>query len=217
MEVSQAARWPSAQGVVIASTTEAREVKSGGADSGRHGAAHLRQDRLRVHRRRPQIPGRAAFRSARTSGNFEVAETTRQISRAARTSPSITTRASPPRRCWSATCRPASCKAIIIIVLVLVGLIVGGWCRFQQARRPHGDDWCAIRATAPFVTACIGFALLAALVDLGHPAQRGAAALMADGAGPDRKVRRARIPGTWTTRQRAGLAHHLSRRDRLRL
>ena len=63
-------------------------------------------------------------------------------------------------------------KGLIIIVLVLVGLIFGGWFGFSKL----GDFMATVvrnPSEAPFVTACIGFALLAALVIFGI--QRNAA------------------------------------------
>ena len=160
IQVSQAARWPSAQGVVIASGTEAREVKSGGVDQD---DTELRTFALIVYE---FTVGSRKYQGSRVSigedlGNFEVAETLAKYPKGK----AVTVYYNPAKPSQAVLERdlpPWIWKVLIIIVAVLVGLIFGGWYGFSKlgglmATLVRDPD------TAPFVTACIGFALLAAL------------------------------------------------------
>ncbi len=164
IEVARAARWPKAQGRVVVSTTEARAVKSGGPN--------VDDTELRTFAKIEYefAVGSRKYRGNRVSigedmGNFQVAETVRKYPRGlevtvyynpAKPSESVLERDMPPG-IW---------KGIVIVVAVLVGLIVGAAVGFNKL----GDLVRAVASNsthAPFVTACIGFALLASLVIFG--------------------------------------------------
>ena len=170
MQVSQAARWPSAQGVVIASGTEAREVKSGGADQD---DTELRTFAMIVYEF--TVAGRK-YQGSRVSigedlGTFEVAETLAKYPKGTAVTVFYNPR-KPAEAVLERDLPTGIWKVLIIIVVVLVGLIFGGWFGFSKL----GDFMATVvrnPSEAPFVTACIGFALLAALVIFGI--QRNAA------------------------------------------
>ena len=168
MEVSQAKRWPSAQGVVIASGTEAREVKSGGTN---HDDTELRTFALIVYEF--TVAGRK-YQGSRVSilgeylGNFEVAETLAKYPKGKAVTVFYNPR-KPAEAVLERDLPTGVWKVLFIIVVVLVGVIFGGWFGFAARYADAGGT----PSEAPFVTACIGFALLAALVIWGI--QRNAA------------------------------------------
>ncbi len=170
IEVSQAARWPKAQGRVVISTTEARTVKSGGVnvdDTELRTFARIEYDFT--------VAGRT-YRGNRVSigedlGNFEVAETIAKYPRGK----DVTVYYNPVKPTQAVLERdmpPGLWKGIVIIVAVLVALIVGGVVGFHKL----GDVMRGLvrnSSEAPFVTACLGFAFFAALIIFGI--QRNAA------------------------------------------
>jgi hypothetical protein len=160
MEISKAARWPSTQGVVIASGTEGREVKSGGPDQD---DTELRTFALIVYE---FTVGGRKYQGSRVSigedmGNFEVAETLAKYPKGK----AVTVFYNPRKPAEAVLERDLPSwiwKALIIIVAVLVALIFGGWFGISKL----GDLMATLvrnPGQAPFVTACIVFALLAAL------------------------------------------------------
>lgn len=160
-EVMQASRWSTIPGRVVVSTSEAREVSRGDASSN--------DTELRTFAKieyEYTIAGRA-YRGSRVSigedlGNFEVAET---IARYPVGRP-VTVFYNPNKRDQAVLERdvpPGLWKAIIIIVLVLVGLIVGGVVGFGKLADFLGNV-VSNPSEAPFVTACLGFAAFASLI-----------------------------------------------------
>ena len=170
MQVSQAARWPSAQGVVIASGTEAREVKSGGAEVD---DTELRTFAMVVYE---FTVGGRKYQGSRVSigeelGNFQVAETLAKYPKGKTVTVFYNPR-TPTEAVLERDLPAGIWKGLIIIVAVLVALIFGGWFGFSKL----GDLMTTLvrnPSEAPFVTACVGFALLAALIVWGI--QRNAA------------------------------------------
>jgi hypothetical protein len=161
MEVTQAARWPRAQGRVVVSTSEVRQVRSGGPN-----ACDTEPRTFAKIVYEFSVAGRK-YRGNRVSigedmGNFQVAETIAKYPcgkdvfvyyNPRRPTEAVLERELPPG-IW---------KGVTIVVVVLVGLIVGSIVGFNKL----GDFVRGIvrnPGEAPFVTACVGFALLAALV-----------------------------------------------------
>lgn len=161
IEVMEAARWPKTQGRVVVSTSEVRAVKSNDPNTD---DTEPRTFAKIVYEF--TVAGRK-YRGSRVSigedpGNFEVAETIAKYPRGKdvivyynprKPSQAVLER-DPPPGIW---------KTIAILVLVLIGLIVGGIVGFHKL----GDVMRSLvrnPAEAPFVTACVGFALLSALV-----------------------------------------------------
>ncbi|MDB5600751.1 MAG: hypothetical protein JWN71_2795 [Xanthobacteraceae bacterium] len=159
VEVRQAARWPSVPGRVVRSGQETRRVRSGGPDSDDtepRNFAKIVYEYTIADRK---------YRCDRVSigedlGNFQVAET---IARYPVGKP-VTVYYDPNERSKAVLERdlpPGIWKGVTIIVLVLAGLIVGSIVGFRKL----GDVMSAFvrdPTQAPFVTACIGFGLLAA-------------------------------------------------------
>lgn len=161
LEVMQASRWPSTPGRIVTSRTETRDVESGGPDDDDTEArtfAKIEYDYKVADR---------TYRGNRVSigedmGNFEIAQTLAKYP----VGKPVTVYYNPNKREQSVLERdvpPGLWKGVAIIVLVLIALIVGGIVGFKQlgafvaSTIPNAAD-------APFVTACIGFALLCALV-----------------------------------------------------
>ena len=169
-EVRRASRWPSAPGRVVVSKSEMREVKSGGVDSNdteaRNFAKVVYEYKVATH----------TYRCERVSigedlGNFEVAETLAKYP----VGKDVTVYYNPNKRDEAVIERdlpPFLWKGVAGIVLGLSAIILGaifgfkGLGRVMETIVPNTDK-------APFVTACIGFALLFALVVFGF--QRSAA------------------------------------------
>jgi uncharacterized membrane protein len=164
IEVSRAARWPSTPGCIVVSTSQVREVRSGGPDSDDTeprnfarivyeytvGGRKLRHDRVSI---------------GEDLGNFEVAETIARYPVG-----KMVTVYYNPRKYNEAVLErdlpPGIWKVATIGVLVIVVLIVGAIVGFRKL----GELIAATipnPATAPFVTACLGFALVAALMIFG--------------------------------------------------
>jgi hypothetical protein len=164
IEVSRAARWPSTPGRVVVSTSEVRAVRTGGPESDDTeprnfakvvyeytvGGHKLRHDRVSI---------------GEDLGNFEVAETIARYP----VGKTVTVYYNPRKRNEAVLERdlpPAIWKAGVVIVLVLVGLILGAIFGFRKL----GELIAATipnPTTAPFVTACLGFAFFAALMIFG--------------------------------------------------
>ncbi len=169
-EVWQASRWPKAQGRVVVSTSEARSVKSMNAksdDTERRTFAKIVYEFT--------VAGRK-YRGDRVSigedlGNFQVAETIAKYPRGK----DVTVYYNPVTPTQSVLERdvpPGMFKGITVIVLVLIGILVFAVVGFHRL----GDFMRGLvrnPAEAPFVTACVGFALLTALFVWGF--QRNAA------------------------------------------
>ena len=164
MEVMEAARWPSTPGRVVVSTSEAREVSAGSPGSS---DTELRNFAKIVYEY--SVAGRK-YRCDRVSigenmGNFEVAETIAKYP----VGKAIIVYYNPGKRSQAVLERDAPqgiWKTGIIIAAVLTALIVGSIVGFRQL----GDIMSGLvrnPAQAPFATACIGFALLAAFVIYG--------------------------------------------------
>jgi hypothetical protein len=169
-EVRRASRWPSAPGRVVVSQSEMRSVKSGGADSDdtevRNFAKVVYEYKIATH----------TYRCDRVSvgenlGNFEVAETLAKYP----VGKDVTVYYNPNKRDEAVLERDVPAvlwKAAVGIVLGLSAIILGaifglkGLGRLMEAIVPNTDK-------APFVTACIGFSALFALVVFGF--QRAAA------------------------------------------
>jgi hypothetical protein len=170
VQVRRASRWPSVPGRVVVSKSEMRDVKSGGSDSDdtevRNFANVIYEYKIATH----------TYRCDRVSigenlGNFEVAETLAKYP----VGTNVTVYYNPNKRDEAVLERelPAFLwKGAAGIVLGLSAIIFGaifgfkGLGRFMESIVPNTDK-------APFVTACIGFALLFALVVFGF--QRTAA------------------------------------------
>ncbi|MCZ7659261.1 MAG: DUF3592 domain-containing protein [Xanthobacteraceae bacterium] len=161
VEVAQAARWPSTQGRVVVSKAQAREVDAGGPSSSdtetRNFAKIVYEYSL----------GGRVYRGDRVSigedtGNFQVAETLARYP----VGTVVTVYYNPRKRAQAVLEReapPGMWRTATIVALVLVGVIVAAVVGFRKL----GELVAALvpnPAQAPFVTACIGFALLATFV-----------------------------------------------------
>jgi hypothetical protein len=169
-EVRRASRWPSVPGRVVVSQSEMRSVKSGGVDSDdtevRNFAKVVYEYKIATR----------TYRCDRVSigenlGNFEVAETLAKYP----VGTNVTVYYNPNKRDEAVIERdlPAFLwKGAAVIVLVLSGIIL--LAIFGLKGLSHFIET-AIHNTSngPFVTACIGFALLFALFVFGF--QRAAA------------------------------------------
>jgi hypothetical protein len=160
IEVSEAARWPSAPGKVVVSKSETRQVKTGVNSS----EAETRNFAKIVYEY--TVAGRK-HRCDRVSigenlGNFEVAETIARYP----VGTAVTVYYKPTEPSKAVIERdvpPGMWKGVVILVLVMIGIILVAIFGFGAlgdvvsvfARDPR---------KAPFVAACVGFALLAALV-----------------------------------------------------
>ncbi len=161
MEVAQAARWPRAQGRVVVSTSEVRHVRSGGPNAD---DTEPRTFAKIVYEF--TVAGRK-YRGNRVSigedlGNFQVAETIARYPRGKDVIVYYNPR-KPAEAVLERDVPPGIWKGVTILVLVLVGLIVGSIVGFNKL----GDFVRGIvrnPGEAPFVTACVGFALLSALI-----------------------------------------------------
>jgi uncharacterized protein DUF3592 len=164
VEVSRAARWPSTPGRVVVSGSERRDVNTGGPNSEdtetRNFAMIVYEYTVAGHK----------YRCDRVSigenmGNFEVAETIAKYP----VGKAVTVYYNPSNRSQAVLERdlpPGIWKTMVIFIVVLAGVIVGAVVGFRKL----GDVMSSIvrnPAEAPFVTACIGFALVAALVIFG--------------------------------------------------
>jgi hypothetical protein len=164
IEVSRAARWPSTPGRVVVSTSEVRDVRSGGPDSD---DTEPRNFAKVVYE---YSVGGKARRCDRVSigedlGNFEVAETIARYP----VGKAVTVYYNPKKYDQAVLERdlpPGLWKVVIVGVAAIIALIVGAIVGFRKlgaliaAMIPNP-------ATAPFVTACLGFGLVAALMILG--------------------------------------------------
>jgi hypothetical protein len=164
MEVMEAARWPSTPGRVVVSTSEAREVLAGSPGST---DTELRNFAKIVYEY--TVAGRK-YRCDRVNigenmGNFEVAETIAKYP----VGKAVTVYYNPRNRSQAVLDRevpPGIWQTGIIVVVVLIALIVGAVVGFRKL----GDFMSGLvrnPAEAPFVAACIGFALVAAFVIYG--------------------------------------------------
>jgi hypothetical protein len=171
VEVAKAARWPSAGGRVVVSTSEVREVNAGGPNSTDTEPRNFAKIVYEY-----TVAGRT-YRCDRVSigedmGDFEVAETVARYP----VGKAVTVYYNPSDRAQAVIERdlpPGIWRTMAIFVVVLVGVIVGSVVGFRRL----GDVMASIVANpaqAPFVTACIGFALFAALIIYGvqHRARR---------------------------------------------
>jgi hypothetical protein len=163
-EVRRASVWPSVPGRVVVSMSEKRSVDTGGADST---DTEIRNFAKVVYEYKVATK---TYRCDRVSvgenlGNFEVAETLAKYP----LGKAVTVYYNPNNRAEALLERefPAFVwKGLILFVLGLASLVVGcifgfKWlARFLEATIPNTDK-------APFVTACIGFALLFGLVVFG--------------------------------------------------
>jgi hypothetical protein len=163
-EVRRASVWPSVPGRVVVSMSEKRSVDTGGADST---DTEIRNFAKVVYEYKVATK---TYRGDRVSvgenlGNFEVAETLAKYP----LGKAVTVYYNPNNRAEALLERefPAFVwKGLILFVLGLGSLIAGcifgfKWLgRFLETAIPNP-------ANAPFVTACIGFALLFGLVLLG--------------------------------------------------
>ena len=160
MEVAQASRWPKAQGRVIVSTSEARAVKSMNSKSD---DTEMRTFAKIVYEF--TVAGRK-YQGDRVSigedlGNFQVAGTIAKYPRGK----DVTVYYNPVKPTQSVLERdlPAGMlKGIVIIILILIGILVGAVVGFHKL----GDFMSGLvrnPSEAPFVTACVGFALLVSL------------------------------------------------------
>lgn len=160
MEVSEAARWPSAPGRVVVSTSEQRDVKAGvnTSDTVTRNFAKIVYE-FTVAKRK--------YRGERVSigenmGDFEVAETIARypVGKAVTVYYKPT---EPSKAVIERDVPPGMWKGVTILVLVLIGIILVSVFGF----RALGDivsTFVRDPREAPFVAACVGFALLAALV-----------------------------------------------------
>jgi hypothetical protein len=164
LEVRRASLWPSVPGRVVVSMSEKRSIDTGGADST---DTEIRNFAKVVYEYKIATK---TYRCDRVSvgenlGNFLVAETLAKypIGKA------VTVYYNPNNRAEAVLEReipPSIWKGVIIIVLVLAGVILGaifgfkGLARLLEVTIPNTEK-------APFVTACIGFALLWTLMLLG--------------------------------------------------
>jgi len=169
-QVRRASSWPSVAGRVVESRSETREVEAGTSDSDdtevRNFAKVVYEYKIATH----------TYRCDRVSigenmGNFEVAETLAKYP----VGKDVTVYYNPNKRDEAVLERDVPAflwKGAAGIVLGLSAIILGAIFGFKYLGRlmeaivPNHDK-------APFVTACIGFALLFALVVLGF--QRSAA------------------------------------------
>lgn len=160
LEVWKASRWPKAQGRVVVSTSEARSVKSMDAksnDTERRTFAKIVYEFT--------VAGRK-YRGDRVSigedlGNFQVAETIAKYPRGKEVTVYYNP-VNPTQAVLERDVPPGIFKGIVILVLVLIGILVFAVVGFHRL----GDFMRGLvrnPAEAPFVTACIGFALLTAL------------------------------------------------------
>ncbi|MBX9843307.1 MAG: DUF3592 domain-containing protein [Xanthobacteraceae bacterium] len=163
-EVRRASRWPSVPGRVVVSVSEKRSVDSGGADST---DTEIRNFAKVVYEYKIATK---TYRCDRVSvgenlGDFEVAETLAKYP----IGKEVTVYYNPNNRAEAVLERefPAFVwKGVAGIVLGFAAVIVGGiygftWLGgFIAATIPSTEN-------APFVTACIGFALLWTLILLG--------------------------------------------------
>ena len=170
MEVAQASRWPKAKGRIVSSTSEARAVKtldSTSDDTEQRTFAKIVYEFT--------VAGRK-YQGDRVSigedlGNFQVAETIAKYPRGKEVTVYYNPR-KPTQAVLERDLPPGIWKGVAVIVLVLAGLIVGGIVTSHElGDLAHG--LVGNTANAPFVAACVGFALLAALVIWGI--QRNAA------------------------------------------
>ena len=164
MEVMEAARWPSTPGRVVVATSEAREVSAGSPGST---DTELRNFAKVVY----EYTGAGRkyrcdrVTSGENMGHFEVAETIAKYP----VGKAVTVYYNPRNRSQAVLERdvpPDIWKTGIIVVAVLIALIVGAVVGFRKL----GDFMSGLvrnPAEAPFVTACIGFALVAAFVIYG--------------------------------------------------
>lgn len=161
MEVMRAARWPKVQGRIVTSTSEARTVKSGGANTN---DTETRTFAKIVYEF--TLAGRK-YRGGRVSigedmGNFEVAETIAKYP----VGKEVTVYYNPvkPSECvLERDAPPGLWRGFAIILAVVAGLIGLGIAAFYKL----GDvvEWLFGNSPNPqFVAACIGFALLSALI-----------------------------------------------------
>jgi hypothetical protein len=160
VEVRRAARWPSTQGRVVQSTTEARDVRTGAnsTDTERRNFAKVvyaytvagkerRCDRVTI---------------GENMGDFEVAETLQRYPVGRK----VTVYYNPedPGQAVLERALPQGMgKGLAILLLVLAALVVVpvvGYRRLLDLMTGLGRN----PAEAPFVAACTGFAILAALV-----------------------------------------------------
>jgi len=160
IEVSEAARWPSAPGQVVVSKSETRHVKTGvnSGDTEPRNFAKIVYEYT--------VAGRK-HRCERVSigenlGNFEVAET---IARYPVGKP-VTVYYKPTDPSTAVIERdvpPGLWKGVTYLVLGMIAVIVGFIVGFRQIGEFFGS---VVRdpREAPFVAACVGFALVAALV-----------------------------------------------------
>ena len=160
MEVSEAARWPSAPGQVVVSKSETRQVKTGpnSSDTEPRNFAKIVYEYT--------VAGRK-LRCDRVSigenlGNFEVVETIAKypVGKAVTVYYKPT---EPTKAVIERDVPPGMWKGVTYLVLGMVAVIVG----FIVGFRKLGEFVSAFvrdPLEAPFVAACVGFALLAALV-----------------------------------------------------
>lgn len=160
IEVSEAARWPSAPGRVVVSKSETRPVKTGpnSTDTEPRNFAKIVYEYT--------VAGRK-HRHDRVSigenlGNFEVAETIARYP----VGTAVTVYYKPTEPSKAVIERdvpPGMWKGVTYLVLGMVAVIVGFTVGFGKI----GDFMVSVvrdPAEAPFVTACVCFAILAALV-----------------------------------------------------
>jgi hypothetical protein len=169
-EVVQASRWPSVPGKVVVSTTEARPVRSGGPRSDdtelRNFAKVLFEYKVATR----------TYRGDRVSisedmGNDEVAETLGRYP----VGKDVTVFYNPNRREQALLERdapPGLWKGAAYVVLGTVGFILVAVFGFKKLGALV-ESVVPNTAHAPFVAACVGFALIAALLLWGF--QRAAA------------------------------------------
>lgn len=160
MEVSEAARWPGTPGRVVVSTSEARRVKAGpnSSDTQTRNFAKIVYEYT--------VAGRK-HRCDRVSigenlGDFEVAETIARYP----VGKAVTVYYKPTEPAKAVIERdvpPGLWKGVTYLVLGMIAVMVGFIVGFRQIGE-FVSAFVRDPLEAPFVAACVGFALLAALV-----------------------------------------------------
>jgi Protein of unknown function (DUF3592) len=160
LEILQVRRWSSAPGRIVVSTSQAREVSRGDANSN---DTELRS--FAGIEYEYTVAGRT-YRGTRVSigedmGNFEVAETIARYP----VGKAVTVYYNPNKREQAMLERdlpPGIFKAVIIFTVALVALVVGAVVGFGKLSTLV-TSLVPNTSNGPFVAACLGFAALASL------------------------------------------------------
>ena len=160
VEIRQASEWPSAPGRIVISTVEPRSVRAGGPDSDDTELRNFAKIEFEY-----RIASRT-YRGDRISigedmGNSDIAATLAKYP----VGKAVTVYYNPNHRDRAVLERnapPGLWKGIAIIVVVLVGIILAGVFGLKRLGALVAATIPNV-AEAPFVTACVGFALVWAL------------------------------------------------------